>query len=675
MKVLMTTGVFPPDIGGPATYVSQIARALAARGHAVTVVTLSERMDAHEAPLPVQVVRLARRTFKPWRWIRTVGKLWQLGRQADVLFVNGLAMEAALANFLLRKPMVQKVVGDLAWEQAVNRGWVSDVFEVFQTRRYGFKVALLKALRTWWTRRAGLVIVPSRYLARWVARWGVPEERLAVIYNALEPLERVEPSEVPLPTPLKIATVGRLVVWKRIDQVIAAVAACREAGLLIVGDGPERARLEALSHSLGVADRVHFAGPRSREETLRLLAACDGFVLNSTYEGCPHTLLEAMGLGLPVVATAAGGTPEVVQHGLNGWLVEPSDDTALREALARFVPSRAAGRLFPHQASEIMRRFDFPTMVGHTERLLRDAVGRRPAREGVRSGPGAPEAITPIFVVGAPHSGTTLLYRLLAMHPDVAWFSQFSQRDGTIPGRMRLPGSAVLNRLLRSCRAHDWHKQTSRARSALVPTPKERTTIWASVVSPAGAVSSHAVLTGMRQVFSRECRAWHRSVLLVKFLKLSRHLPLLRAAYPNAKFVHIVRDGRAVALSRRRKLLKREGSASSALQEAARTWVDYVSRLHHQKQPGDLLEIRYEDFCAAPREHLARILRFLELPLHRFPLRKCPQQLAVTNAKWRERATDSEVALLDAMLSEWLTVYGYQTPWIESPVAHHAASV
>jgi glycosyltransferase involved in cell wall biosynthesis len=156
VRILIVTGIFPPDIGGPATYVPQIAEGLAQRGHAVTVVTLSDRFDHEDGVYPFRVIRLPRRAFKPWRMGRTVLVLLRLGRRADVLFVNGLALESALANFVLRKPLVMKVVGDLAWERATGRGWTADDFEAFQRRRYGLRIELLKALRPWWTAKVWL---------------------------------------------------------------------------------------------------------------------------------------------------------------------------------------------------------------------------------------------------------------------------------------------------------------------------------------------------------------------------------------------------------------------------------------------------------------------------------------------------------------------------------------
>ena len=233
------------------------------------------------------MVRLPRKRAKPWRVLRTIRTIWCLGKDADVLFVNELTFESVVANTALRKPLVMKVVGDLAWERAMNWGWTVDDFETFQKRRYGLRIELFKALRSWRTRRAGRIIVPSRYLARWVAGWGVSEDKLVVIYNAAELVDGVEPLPVPLTTPVKAVTVGRLVQWKRVDGLLEALKEVPGLGL-VVGDGPERPRLERLARELQVSDQVYFAGQRSKKEALGLMAACDLFLLNSTYEGPPR---------------------------------------------------------------------------------------------------------------------------------------------------------------------------------------------------------------------------------------------------------------------------------------------------------------------------------------------------------------------------------------------------
>jgi glycosyltransferase involved in cell wall biosynthesis len=185
MRLLLITGIFPLDIGGPATYVPQLASALAQRGHQITVLTLSDRLDHDDSHYPFAVVHLPSHLHKPSRWLRTIYQIARLGRQVDVLFANGLVLETVLANRWLRKPLVQKVVGDLAWEQASGRSWVTDSFETFQRQHYGLIVEALKRLRSWWTWQADRLIVPSRYLANWVTQWGIPGDKISVIYNAI----------------------------------------------------------------------------------------------------------------------------------------------------------------------------------------------------------------------------------------------------------------------------------------------------------------------------------------------------------------------------------------------------------------------------------------------------------------------------------------------------------
>lgn len=369
MNVLIVTGIFPPDIGGPATYVPQVAKGLVELGHCVTVLTLSDRLgyDDDDRSYPFRLIRLPRGVVKPWRQLLTLFYICKLGRRADVLFVNGLALESVLANFVLRKPLVMKVVGDLAWERATARGWTDDSFETFQQKRYGLRVEVLRRLRSWWTLRADRIIVPSRYLARWVQAWGVPRNKIAVIYNAVEIPNGVCPAKVPLETRFKVVTVGRLVRWKRVDKIIEAIGQLEDVGLVVVGDGPERQRLEGLAQELQVSDRVYFAGQRCREDTVALMAACDVMVLNSSYEGLPHVVVEAMSLGLPVLATPAGGTSEILEDGL---LIHP-DAEGLAEALRRLIEDEGLRhRLSRNGRRKVETAFGLPAMVERTEEVL-----------------------------------------------------------------------------------------------------------------------------------------------------------------------------------------------------------------------------------------------------------------------------------------------------------------
>jgi glycosyltransferase involved in cell wall biosynthesis len=353
--------------------VPKVASELVKRGHKVTVMTLSDSLDHDNRIYSFPLHRIRRGMFKPWRFFLTVVRILREGRSAQVLYVNGLYLEAVIANFLLRKPMVQKIVGDWAWERATNKGWIKDNFEEFQTRRYGVKVELLKALRMFCARRTNSLVVPSEFLARAVVKWGVPASKITVVYNAVEILTAI-PAEIPLATSFKIVTVGRLVPWKQIDHLIRALVEVEDAGLVIVGDGPERNRLEDLARTNVVNDRVYFAGQRSKEETYGLMAACDLFVLNSTYEGFPHVVLEAMCAGLPVVATAVGGTPELVRDGKNGVLISADANGLLSKTLRGLISSPESTRRLAGEAKQTASEFDAGVMFETTEKLLRSGA-------------------------------------------------------------------------------------------------------------------------------------------------------------------------------------------------------------------------------------------------------------------------------------------------------------
>jgi glycosyltransferase involved in cell wall biosynthesis len=182
------------------------------------------------------------------------------------------------------------------------------------------------------------LVVPSAYLAAIAGGWGLPAARLHVLTN-------------PAPPPLDVAAeplgertlvfAGRLTVQKGLDVLLDALHEVPAAELVLVGDGPERSRLEHYAVAAGVAGRVRFAGALPRDEVLRLLAGARAAVLSSDWENLPHAAVEALAVGTPVVSTAVGGVPEVVHDGENGLLVPARDPAALAGALCRVLDEPA----------------------------------------------------------------------------------------------------------------------------------------------------------------------------------------------------------------------------------------------------------------------------------------------------------------------------------------------
>jgi glycosyltransferase involved in cell wall biosynthesis len=330
MRLLLVTGIWPPDVGGPATHGPELARFLAGRGHEVAAVTMGAA-EPTERPCPVHVVSRAR--VFPARYGLVAARTRDLALEADVVYASATYAAAALGAAAARRPLVVKLVSDPAYERARRFGLFRGSLEEFQTAG-GAVPAALRGLRTRMLLGARRIVVPSVYLARLARGWGLPDRRLVVVPNATPLAER--PTDVPLETST-LVFVGRLTVQKSLDVAIDAMRGLPELRLVVVGDGPERSALERRAAHAGLDGRIVFAGAAARAEVLRRLAGAFAAVLPSSWENMPHAVAEALAVGTPVVATAVGGVPEIVRDGENGLLVPPASSDALAAALRRLV--------------------------------------------------------------------------------------------------------------------------------------------------------------------------------------------------------------------------------------------------------------------------------------------------------------------------------------------------
>lgn len=192
-------------------------------------------------------------------------------------------------------------------------------------------------------------ITMSRDLEQWLVEVvGIRQDKVAQLYNGVD-LERFKSAATYSRHDFSlnkddfvIGTVGRLQGEKDQATLIKAFKLLQtdttvpvSMKLLIIGDGPERDRLEQLAVDCGIENKILFFGPR--DDVASMLSLLDLFVLPSLGEGISNTILEAMAAALPVVATNVGGNPELVDEGITGLLVAAADEKAMADAIAMYI--------------------------------------------------------------------------------------------------------------------------------------------------------------------------------------------------------------------------------------------------------------------------------------------------------------------------------------------------
>ncbi len=302
-----------------------------------------------------EAVALTYDTPRLWSAVREIaGHLERL--EADVLCCHGYK-----ANLLGRIAARQKKIPVIA----VARGWTAE----------NFKVRLYERLDRFHLHWMDEVVCVSEAQAARVRRAGVRSDRIRVIYNAIDPTRFLEPDAryrakllryFRQPRSYVIGAAGRLSPEKGFEVLVrAAERVLRElpdTGFVLFGDGPERARLQKQISAAGLGQSIILAGFRADLD--RFLPHFDLLVLPSYTEGMPNVVLEAFAAGVPVVATAVGGTPEIIEDGVSGYLVPSGNDEAMAERICLALDNADAlpdmgrkGRLY------VQEKFGFGTQA------------------------------------------------------------------------------------------------------------------------------------------------------------------------------------------------------------------------------------------------------------------------------------------------------------------------
>ena len=359
MKVTLITGIYPPDIGGPATFVPQLAAELQARGHEVQSLSLRSPNQPKRQYMEWDEYFISRDVVVPVRFVKTVWKIIKVARSTDVIFANGLHQEAATANFFIRKKMIAKIVGDPVWERWVNKTLRRKEIEVFQNQDLGFGVKLQRIFLTWSLNQFHTVITPGKSLVSTIRNWKV-----------ITPISFI-PNGTPKANPTKsdskqydVILVNRLVRWKNVDLLISACAGTN-LKIAIVGEGPELDNLKSLAKQENV--EACFLGGVDAETIDSLLRKSRIFALISSYEGMSFSLLRAMMFGMPIVVSNIPANEDVIENNINGIVVDIADISKIKNAIEKLLADpKFSLNLGLSARQKALEEFSLSTVLGLT---------------------------------------------------------------------------------------------------------------------------------------------------------------------------------------------------------------------------------------------------------------------------------------------------------------------
>jgi len=324
-RIALCAGLAPRKIGSLEETIVSLSQTLVARGHAITVYVQSPVHAWFEAQLARHGVERRNLWFDEAVAPGVFAGARLLRREFDLVWMTLLGPRGLLARQIATAWPTRGVILD-----GYSLSSRTEVCTASLAGRFVDRVTMIRI--------AGVAGVSDYITCRNRTLYGLSPSRCVTIYNGVN-LERFCPCrDSRVPGPIRLVTVCHLIRDKGVDTLLHALAqpGLEQTQLAVVGDGPEEASLRLLAETLGIRDRVCFMG--LRDDVPEILRASDVLVHPARWqEAFGYVLAEAMACGLPVVATAVGGVPEIVSDGISGILVRPDDPIDLAFVLQKLV--------------------------------------------------------------------------------------------------------------------------------------------------------------------------------------------------------------------------------------------------------------------------------------------------------------------------------------------------
>lgn len=350
MRILLVSGIYPPEIGGPATVAPLLAQACHVRGWTTRVVTYGDAATDRTGAWEVRVV--SKQSNPLVRYARLFWHVWQLARVSDVVFLQGTFVEGLpglLGAKLAGRPAVVRMPGCFSldrWQMRTNTLISIEDFLTPRTLR-PFWVSLLSQIEGWVTRSVKRVFLPSRYFLPLLAMWRVDPSKVRVIYNLPEPQPVTKTTEelrrqFCLPLNKRVfLTLARGIQTKRVDFLIDLLPQLPDAVLVALGEGDMYAAWRERAYQKGVAERFITPGRVDRSCVFEYAKASDAFLLASHTENYPFAAIEMVLAGLPCFLSDRGGNLEAAEQFPGRIRILPyACEIAWVEVLREMLPER-----------------------------------------------------------------------------------------------------------------------------------------------------------------------------------------------------------------------------------------------------------------------------------------------------------------------------------------------
>ncbi len=353
-SVLLISGIYPPDTGGPATFIHDFSNWLSNQKIRSTLITYTDGPSRTMIDGSIKIVYCHRYRSVTKRYFCFVWSILKNYKTSMNVLVAGAFLETLAASIARNINYTVKIPGDIVWERARNSKITDLDILAFQNSKPNLPYRMFRALFTLSIFRAKNVIVPSLFLQRLVSGWVKNKKNISLIYNSIDISSFTQTFETV--KKFDVLTACRLVPWKGVDELIES---CSELNLSlgIAGEGPDQVRLKNLASSLGAS--VTFLGQVPKDQLSNLYSSSNVFVLNSYYEGLPHVLVEAKASGLFCIGRAGTGSEEVINDMVDGMLASEKAGHHLKDLLRKvFSNATLIDRLRLKARQDVINRFD-----------------------------------------------------------------------------------------------------------------------------------------------------------------------------------------------------------------------------------------------------------------------------------------------------------------------------